>query len=82
MVQFLDKDVDPFDKEIRSLPNCSPLTVSLASDQIATNLLDFSGQNIVTKYNSIKFFDSLSDVLEILQGLRVLAVNKTLDWIN
>ncbi len=82
VVEFLDEDVDPFDKEVWALPNGSPLAVGLASDQVPTDLLDLCCENVVAKYNSIKFLDSLSDVLKILQGLRILSIDETLNRIN
>ena len=82
VVEFLDEDVDPFDKEVWALPNGTPLAVGLASDQVPTDLLDLCCENVVAKYNSIKFFDSLLDVLKILQGLRILSVYETLNRIN
>ncbi len=66
MVKFFDKDVDPFNEEIRALPDAPPLTVSLSSDQVSTNLLNFSCENLIAKDNTVKFFDSLANVIEIL----------------
>ena len=82
VVEFLDKNIDPFDEEVRALPDGSPFDVSLASDQVPTDLLDLCCENVVSKDDSVEFLHSLSDVIEVLQSLRVLPINKTLNRIN
>ena len=66
MVKFFDKDVDPFNEEIGTFPDGPPLTVSLSSDQVSTNLLNLSCENVIAKDNTVKLFDSLANVIEIL----------------
>jgi hypothetical protein len=66
MVKFFYKDVNPFNEKIRALPDVPPLTVGLSSDQVSTNLLNFSCENFIAKDNSVKLFDSLANVIEIL----------------
>ncbi len=66
IIEFFDKDVDPFNEEIGTFPDGPPLTVSLSSDQVSTNLLNLSCENVVAEDNSVKFLDAFANVFKSL----------------